>query len=72
MPPWWSWYYYANPLAWGVYGLLYSQLGDDVTHYVIAPPPLSGLVTVQQLLHECVPCCVMFCCFVFACALRWG
>lgn len=26
---WWRWYYWANPVAWSLYGLLTSQYGDD-------------------------------------------
>ncbi|XP_059287192.1 pleiotropic drug resistance protein 1-like [Lycium ferocissimum] len=28
MPIWWRWYYWANPVAWTLYGLLASQFGD--------------------------------------------
>uniref|UniRef100_A0A804Q8K5 ABC transporter domain-containing protein n=1 Tax=Zea mays TaxID=4577 RepID=A0A804Q8K5_MAIZE len=28
MPPWWRWMYWADPAAWTVYGLMFSQLGD--------------------------------------------
>ncbi|KAK6941567.1 Plant PDR ABC transporter associated [Dillenia turbinata] len=28
MPIWWRWYYWANPIAWSLYGLLTSQYGD--------------------------------------------
>ncbi|XP_020691517.1 ABC transporter G family member 45 isoform X1 [Dendrobium catenatum] len=30
IPTWWRWYYWANPAAWTIYGLLFSQLGDRV------------------------------------------
>ncbi|KAL5572721.1 hypothetical protein UlMin_022318 [Ulmus minor] len=29
IPIWWRWYYWANPIAWSLYGLLVSQYGDD-------------------------------------------
>ncbi|KAL5771311.1 hypothetical protein ACOSP7_015465 [Xanthoceras sorbifolium] len=29
MPIYWSWYYWANPVAWSLYGLLTSQYGED-------------------------------------------
>lgn len=29
IPVWWRWAYWANPAAWTVYGLLFSQLGDQ-------------------------------------------
>ncbi|XP_077211849.1 ABC transporter G family member 31-like isoform X1 [Tasmannia lanceolata] len=28
IPVWWRWYYWANPVAWSLYGLLASQFGD--------------------------------------------
>ncbi|MFS7980698.1 putative ABC-type maltose transporter [Helianthus anomalus] len=28
IPVWWRWYYWANPLAWTIYGLVVSQFGD--------------------------------------------
>ncbi|XP_059635000.1 ABC transporter G family member 32 [Cornus florida] len=28
IPIWWRWYYWANPVAWSLYGLLASQYGD--------------------------------------------
>ncbi|KAJ8497521.1 hypothetical protein OPV22_008073 [Ensete ventricosum] len=29
IPIWWRWYYWADPAAWTVYGLMVSQLGDN-------------------------------------------
>lgn len=29
MPIWWRWYYWADPAAWTVYGLMVTQLGDS-------------------------------------------
>lgn len=34
IPEYWSWYYYLNPFAWSIYGLVASQLGDDFTNSV--------------------------------------
>lgn len=28
IPIWWRWYYWANPIAWSLYGLLTSQYGN--------------------------------------------
>ena len=28
IPVWWRWYYWANPVAWTLYGLVASQFGD--------------------------------------------
>lgn len=28
IPIWWRWYYWLNPIAWSLYGLMTSQYGD--------------------------------------------
>ena len=28
IPIWWRWYYWASPVAWTLYGLITSQVGD--------------------------------------------
>ncbi|KAJ0884371.1 putative monosaccharide-transporting ATPase [Helianthus annuus] len=28
IPIWWRWYYWANPMAWTLYGVIVSQFGD--------------------------------------------
>ncbi|KAI3687545.1 hypothetical protein L1987_81242 [Smallanthus sonchifolius] len=28
LPIWWGWYYWVNPVAWSLYGLLTSKYGD--------------------------------------------
>ncbi|KAL6585269.1 ABC transporter G member 34 [Orobanche minor] len=28
IPIWWRWYYWASPVAWTIYGLVTSQVGD--------------------------------------------
>ncbi|KAI3775037.1 hypothetical protein L1987_49605 [Smallanthus sonchifolius] len=28
IPVWWRWYYWGNPLAWTIYGMVVSQFGD--------------------------------------------
>ncbi|XP_076888059.1 pleiotropic drug resistance protein 1-like [Bidens hawaiensis] len=28
IPVWWRWYYWGNPLAWTIYGMVTSQFGD--------------------------------------------
>nr|CAB3453022.1 unnamed protein product [Digitaria exilis] len=30
MPTWWRWMYWADPAAWTMYGLMFSQLGDHM------------------------------------------
>ncbi|KAK4252850.1 hypothetical protein QN277_010993 [Acacia crassicarpa] len=46
MPVWWSWYYWACPVAWSLYGLLASQFGD------ITKPMEGENETVQQFLRS--------------------
>ena len=29
IPIWWRWYYWANPIAWSLYGLVASQYSDS-------------------------------------------
>ncbi|KAJ7546115.1 hypothetical protein O6H91_08G025200 [Diphasiastrum complanatum] len=36
IPIWWRWYSWANPVAWTLYGLITSQLGD-VESYISIP-----------------------------------
>ncbi|CAM0879339.1 unnamed protein product [Alopecurus aequalis] len=36
IPVWWRWVYWANPAAWTVYGLMFSQLGDR-TELILVP-----------------------------------
>ncbi|XP_009596530.1 pleiotropic drug resistance protein 1-like [Nicotiana tabacum] len=45
MPVWWRWYYWANPVAWTLYGLVASQFGDIQT-------TLSDNETVEQFLRR--------------------
>ncbi|KAK7292099.1 hypothetical protein RIF29_07794 [Crotalaria pallida] len=49
IPIWWRWYYWANPVAWSLYGLLTSQYGDDNK-----PVKLSdgNLMHINQVLKE--------------------
>lgn len=28
IPIWWRWYYWCSPVAWTIYGLVTSQIGD--------------------------------------------
>lgn len=36
IPGWWIWYYWANPVAWTVYGLIVSQYRDIETDLFVA------------------------------------
>ncbi|CAI0473877.1 unnamed protein product [Linum tenue] len=44
IPTWWRWYYWANPVAWTLNGLLTSQYGDEETRL-----EMSGL-TIKEFL----------------------
>lgn len=35
IPIWWRWYYWASPVAWTIYGVFTSQVGDKDTPLVI-------------------------------------
>ncbi|CAI5977492.1 unnamed protein product [Closterium sp. NIES-64] len=48
IPVWWSWFYYINPIAWSLYGLITSQLGNVQDLLTIPGYPVK--VTVQQFL----------------------
>ncbi|KAK2641153.1 hypothetical protein Ddye_022916 [Dipteronia dyeriana] len=42
IPGWWIWFYYINPVAWTLRGVITSQLGDIVT--IIDEPGYRGTV----------------------------
>lgn len=50
IPIWWRWYYWANPVAWSLYGLLTSQYGD-VNDSVILPGGINS-VPIKDFLRE--------------------
>ncbi|XP_027083196.2 ABC transporter G family member 32 isoform X1 [Coffea arabica] len=74
IPIWWRWYYWANPIAWTLYGLLTSQYGDLDIQVELAGGDES--VPIRQLLkdqfgyrHEFLPVAglaVVGFCLVFA------
>jgi hypothetical protein len=47
IPVWWRWYYWANPIAWSLYGLMESQLGN-----VDTPVTNPDLVQKQQSVKQ--------------------
>ncbi|CAN6438728.1 unnamed protein product [Victoria cruziana] len=49
IPIWWRWYYWLSPVAWTIYGLIVSQLGDLVNPVSI---PGQATVTVKQFLES--------------------
>lgn len=49
IPTWWRWYYWANPTAWTIYGLSFSQLGDRVELIQI---PGGSDETIKEFLED--------------------
>ncbi|KAJ7527147.1 hypothetical protein O6H91_16G039300 [Diphasiastrum complanatum] len=50
IPIWWRWYSWTNPVAWTLYGLVTSQLGDVTSNLSI--PGESQKQTVKHFLEE--------------------
>ncbi|CAK7334854.1 unnamed protein product [Dovyalis caffra] len=50
IPIWWRWYYWANPIAWTLYGLLTSQYGGDNNLMKLSDG--DRLLPVKQVLQE--------------------
>ncbi|PHT31506.1 ABC transporter G family member 34 [Capsicum baccatum] len=49
IPIWWRWYYWGSPVAWTIYGLITSQLGDKNNPIEI---PGGGEVSLKLYLKE--------------------
>ncbi|XP_057981312.1 pleiotropic drug resistance protein 2-like isoform X2 [Malania oleifera] len=49
IPIWWRWYYWASPVAWTLYGLITSQVGDKSTNLEI---PGAGSMPLKVFLEE--------------------
>ncbi|KAJ9184443.1 hypothetical protein P3X46_004169 [Hevea brasiliensis] len=49
IPIWWRWYYWATPVAWTIYGLVASQVGDK---NVLLEIPGAGNVPLKVYLKE--------------------
>ncbi|KAJ9181423.1 hypothetical protein P3X46_009555 [Hevea brasiliensis] len=49
IPIWWRWYYWASPVAWTLYGLVASQVGDK---NVLVEIPGAGNVPLNVFLKE--------------------
>ncbi|KAF3776171.1 hypothetical protein EJ110_NYTH48911 [Nymphaea thermarum] len=49
IPIWWRWYYWLSPVAWTLYGLITSQVGDLVSPIAV---PGQGFTTVKQFLND--------------------
>ncbi|XP_061340266.1 ABC transporter G family member 39-like isoform X2 [Gastrolobium bilobum] len=49
IPIWWRWYYWASPVAWTLYGLITSQLGDKSGQVEI---PGAGSMALKEFLKQ--------------------
>ncbi|KAL8125646.1 hypothetical protein AgCh_013056 [Apium graveolens] len=49
IPIWWRWYYWASPVAWTIYGLVVSQVGDKDSALEV---PGATNVTVKAYIKE--------------------
>ncbi|KAM2893130.1 hypothetical protein FF1_008519 [Malus domestica] len=49
IPIWWRWYYWASPVAWTLYGLVMSQMGDKNADIVL---PGYGTVPLKMFLKD--------------------
>ncbi|KAK4582896.1 hypothetical protein RGQ29_025889 [Quercus rubra] len=63
IPIWWRWYYWASPVAWTLYGLVISQVGDTDALLEI---PGAGNVPIKEYLktslgfeHDFLPAVVV-------------
>ncbi|RZC90242.1 hypothetical protein C5167_028332 [Papaver somniferum] len=50
MPIWWRWYYWGSPVAWTLYGLVASQVGDKTNELLV--PGLLINPTVKSFLKD--------------------
>lgn len=82
IPIWWRWYYWASPVAWTIYGLVTSQVGDKDTDLEI---PGAGTAPLKDFLKQYlgfeysflptvavvhVAWCILFS-LVFACGIKF-
>ncbi|KAJ9684813.1 hypothetical protein PVL29_017010 [Vitis rotundifolia] len=49
IPIWWRWYYWASPVAWTIYGLVTSQVGNKEDPVQV---PGAGVKSVKLYLNE--------------------
>ncbi|XP_059314820.1 pleiotropic drug resistance protein 2 [Lycium ferocissimum] len=50
IPVWWRWYYWASPVAWTIYGIFTSQVGDITDELEL--PGETVKIQVNQFLKE--------------------
>ncbi|KAL9150125.1 hypothetical protein ABFS82_12G149200 [Erythranthe guttata] len=49
IPIWWRWYYWGTPVAWTIYGMVVSQIGELTSQVEV---PGVGFMTVKSYLKE--------------------
>ncbi|KAM7522495.1 hypothetical protein LguiA_012397 [Lonicera macranthoides] len=49
IPVWWRWYYWGSPVAWTIYGVFVSQLGENADPLIV---PGANDTTVRQFLKD--------------------
>lgn len=49
IPIWWRWYYWCSPIAWTIYGVVTSQVGDLTSPIEV---PGAGVMTVKAYLKQ--------------------
>lgn len=49
IPIWWRWYYWGSPVAWTIYGLITSQVGDRTSAVLV---PGLGDVPIKEYLRR--------------------
>ncbi|KAL0401568.1 UNVERIFIED_CONTAM: Pleiotropic drug resistance protein 2 [Sesamum latifolium] len=49
IPIWWRWYYWGSPVAWTIYGLITSQVGDKMDNVHV---PEHGDIPVKYYLKQ--------------------
>lgn len=50
IPIWWRWYYWASPVAWTIYGLITSQVGNKSD--LVEVPGFPNNITVSEYLDR--------------------
>ncbi|KAL8528769.1 hypothetical protein ACS0TY_006287 [Phlomoides rotata] len=50
IPIWWRWYYWGSPVAWTIYGLFASQIGDRIGMMELTGN--TGSVQINKILKD--------------------
>ncbi|KAK9054686.1 hypothetical protein SSX86_025765 [Deinandra increscens subsp. villosa] len=77
IPVWWRWYYWGNPIAWTIYGMVASQFGDYETELRNGETVKGYLDRYFGFKHSFLPAVagvhiglVLFFAFIFAYCIR--